>query len=348
MEISVLTSLLESLSPVDTFWIQKAKKGCVLVATSPGSYAAVRAPQLEIEGLKEGALCLDFKSFSLGCKNREVALSFTGHDLKIKSGKYEAEIATTEAGQAPALVTPENCSTEILIDEEAKAFLQNAIRSTKINLTYTGITDTLVYVESKQSLLVCTYEPNQIAYSLSKNKFPACSFVLTSGIMSKILAMPGELNLSINEYNVTCTSKVGSVQIPIPIETVNAVKKEQVMALIKSAKASANSSAQITKVELSKFLDNSGSVLTGITGADAVVTGSEKSVLITVTTPRGSVKEKFKGSVTKPFTLSYAFLQAIATKSGDEVTITTSDRLAIVNTGSCVYLAVLSDHQAKI
>ena len=119
------------------------------------------------------------------------------------------------------------------------------------------------------------------------------------------------------------------------------------MALIKGAKQGASSATQLTKDELSKFLSNSGSVLTGLMGADVVVTGNSSSVLITVTTPKGSVKEKFKGSIEKPFTLSYAFLQAIAGKSGENVTINTSEQLAVVSTGSCTYLAVLSDHQAK-
>lgn len=375
IQTSVFTSLLETaLGGVDTFFLSKAAKGggTLLRAAGGGGSAAVRVPTLEVSGLPDdgSALGVDFKAFTVACKGRSITDVTSNPDtgeLILKGGSaYKANLTAVAASEnnVPQNVGAalEAATTSVVLTDDNKTALSNALRLTKIERTYSGITDTLVYVEATDKvLLVACFEPSQVAYIRLKNKdaFPECAFVLPSATVAKITALPGKVSVQINESSALFRSKTCDVLIPLPIDTINAISPEQVLGLIKatvSGKASSGNTLTIAAASLAGFLENASSVIA--TGADiALAPINAKSVGLTVTTPKGVVKEKFDGKLTAPFNLGYAFMKAIVSRAGRgassesdapptaTVSVSVTDLFAVVRDDktNSTYIAALSE-----
>lgn len=360
------TALLESvLGGIETLFITKTRKGSILSAASQGSAAQVRAPTLDIAGMADNdVIAVDFKGFTGACKGRSVSsLRFVPEtsELVIKSGaSYNASIATLASPNAPRVEESQNDNkVDIKLSDSAKQILANALRATKIEKTYSGITDTIVYIESNvKSILIASFEPSQVAYTVTGNKqegFPLSSLVLPTGIIAKCLLIPGEINIQVNSMTALFRSKVCDVLVPLPEDTINAITKDQVLGLIKSSAGSVKSASvgfSMGKSKILAFMDNAESIISS--GADiSVKPAGEGSVILSVTTAKGIVKEKFKGSVERPFSLGFSFMKAALTRAGSVregaddplVSLYLTDSFAIIKNESdkSTYLASLSE-----
>ena len=379
IQTSVFTSMLESaLGGVETFFLSAAAKGggTLMRASGNGSAAAVRMPTLTVSGLPDdgSAIGVDFKSFTVACKGRsvtEVTSNPTTGELIIQSGKgYRVNLTAVAASEnavpqnvGAALANP---TTAVTLSDDNKLTLSTALRLTKIEKTYSGITDTLVYVEAtEKAVLIACFEPYQVAYVKMKNKagFPTCAFVLPSAMVAKIVTLPGKVAIQVNGEAALFRSKSCDVLIPLPIDTINAISTEQVLGLIKATAKSSESSGNtlsISALALATFLENAGSVIA--TGADITLAPiGANGVGLSVVTPKGSVKEKFPGKLTAPFNLGYAFMKAIVARasrgvsananddpekaSTATVTVSITDRFAVVkdDKANSTYIAALSE-----
>ena len=351
VQVSVFTDLLEkALGGVETLFISKGKtSGSVLHASTNGSVAVVRVPLLEIEHLKEHSVEIDIKAFTGAVKGRDVSLSFTGHNIAIKSGKtYQASIAAAENSSVPGIMPQEENTTKIRLKDEHKQFVTKGLTLTKIEKTYSGITDTLVYIEAtEKSIIMSTFEARQIAYIVVKNAiaFPVCSIVLPTGIMQKIQVLQGEVTLEVSESTCLFKSKSADLQIPLPIDTVNAIKRELVMEIIKTSRAKAkeaDTNLSMKTSDVTSFLDNAQAITQ--VGSEVVIRkGKGNIVTLSVTTPKGKVEERFEGSVKRPFALDFTFIRAALVRSKAEVEIKLDDSFAIVATPEVTYIAALSE-----
>lgn len=354
VQVSVFTDLLEkALGGVESLFITRGKvQGSVLRATNAGSVAVVRVPTLEIAGLKDTSVELDIKAFTGAAKGRDVSLSFTGHNISIVSGKnYKASIAAAEAGSTPSVMPQEENTTKVRLTDDHKQFISKGLSLTKIEKTYSGITDTLVYIEAtEKSITMATFEARQVAYVVVKNAiaFPVCSIVLPTGVMQKINVLQGEVVVEVSESTVLFKSKITDLQIPLPIDTVNAIKRELVMEIIKSSKAkSADTEASLIMLttDLTSFLENAQALTQ--TGSEVLIqAGLKGSVMLSVKTPKGEVVERFKGSVERPFALDFSFMKAALTRSKENVEIKLDESFAIVSSKEATYIAALSEMAA--
>lgn len=363
---TVFTSLLESiLGGVESFTLAPGKTGVVMQAATATGSGEVRIPTLSVRNLPEDGVVLDFKAFVGACKGRKaVSLSAKGSssELEVSSGSYRAAIATTEvagsggkdssaSGGSGSGKTEYN--TSVSLDDSCKALLSSALRSTRIEKTYSGIVDTVVHVDATdKAVTIACFEPSQVAYKKVKNKdgnFPTCSFVLPSSIISKVLLLPGTVKLSVNDAMAVMRSKSCDVTFPLPIDTINAISTDQVKQLIKTAKTSASKEFTIGKASLQSFLLNAESVL--VSSADVSVSPADgKGVILSVTTAKGTVKEKFKGSIGKKFSLNFPFFRAAAGRAGgggedDILRIGVTDAFVMMDNSSdnSSYIAALSE-----
>lgn len=353
-QVSVFTDLLEKvLGGTELLFITKGKTGVNMQSTSNGSVAVVRVPTLEIAGLKDVPIELDLKSFTGAAKGRNVTIEFSSHNVVIKSGKsYVATIAAGESGNAPAIMPQEENTTKVRLTDEHKQFLNKALALTKIEKTYSGITDTLVYIEAtEKALTIACFEARQIAYVMVKNTiaFPVCSIVLPSGVIQKVNVLQGDVVIEVSESTSLFKSKLVDLQVPLPIDTVNAIKREAVMDIIKKTKAEIKvleTSLIVQVSDLTSFVENAQAITQ--TGTEVIIKpGVKNGVVLSVTTPKGKVEEKFPGTVVTPFALDFAFVKAALARSKESVEVRLSESFAIVAGSEVTYIAALSEMAAE-
>ena len=353
VQVSVFTDLLEkALGGVETLFITKGKTGSTLRATANGSVAVVRVPLLEIEGLKENSIELDLKAFTGAAKGRDVSLAFTGHNISLSGGKnYRATVAAAEAGSVPGIMPQEENATKVRLTDEQKQFISRGLTLTKLEKTYSGITDTLVYIEAtEKTITFASFEARQVAYIVAKNSlaFPTCSIVLPTGIMQKINVLQGEVVIEISESTSLFKSKLTDLQIPLPIDTVNAIKRELVMDIIKSSRKKAvetETNLSMKTSDVNSFLENAQAITQP--GSEVIIKEASKgSVVLSVTTPKGKITERFEGSVSRPFALDFTFVRAALLRSKDTVDIKLDESFAIVASKEVTYIAALSEMAA--
>lgn len=352
-QLATLISFMDSVSStnVATLVIRPATKGSALLSIGPDYTVQVNAPTLVLQNLT-APIAVDAKTIVGACKNREVTLTVNGTELSVKSGKaYSANVACSdEVPQVPeGLSKLEETTTQIELSADNLLAIKSALSSTKIEKTYTGIVDTLVAVRANaKQLTVMSYEPSQVSSATVKNTtgIPECFFVLPSAVLAKALNLKGPVRVSINENTAVFNSKACLVRVNLPIDTVNAIDKDQVFSLVASVKVidAEKPSLTTTKAALTGFLDNAESIIS--VGGDVVITPSSgTSINASVTTVKGTVKEKFAGNASKSFTLGYAFMRAIVSraKEGVDIELRTNDAFAVVKSGTSTYIAALSE-----
>ena len=357
VKVSAFTALLESvLGGVDTFTLGAASKGCTLSSENASGAARIRALALSIGNL-EDSVSVDFKAFTGACKGRTISLISSmaaSGEIEIKSGTYKASIASTPlegVKNAASLEAIAECTTDIVLSDDHKQILGEALRSTKIEKTYSGIVDTLVYVESTaKGILIASFEPSQVAFIRTRNTtaFPDCSMVLPSGVIAKVLLLPGSVRVMVNSSTAMFTSKVCDVLYPLPIDSVNAISSDQVLQLIKASKGGGHGNFSVSRNSLMNFLGNAESVIAS--SADVgVAAGTGSSVVVSVATAKGNIKEKFKGSVDRSFNISFPFLKAALARAGTKedslVSISIAESFVVLRneSDSSTYIAALSE-----
>ncbi len=322
-----------------------SKKGIKAFSVSDGAVAEIKIPNLEIEGL---SMAVEVATGTLleASKGRDLNVSFSGHDLNLAKGSYKASIAASEAAGEPEFPTLEELTTEITLGDDAKAFLTQCLQATKIEKTFSGMQDILVYVKSTSTkVTIASFEAYQVAFIQTKNKvsFPDCEFVLPLSTLAKLTAFPGEVKLEATESMARMQSKALKYVTPLSVETINAIPKDAIVGLIKSTASSNGGKVmlELEKEKLDTFLNNSKSVVT--TGSEVTLTGDAKQVLLTVSSGKGSVKEKFKGSCNGTINLDFRFLQALSAKSKDHIIIGRQDNFVLAVNNGVTYVAALSE-----
>lgn len=353
-QLAALISLMDSVSTsaVSTLVIKPLNKGSALVAVSPDCTVQITAAGLTLEGLND-PIAVDSKTLLGACKNRDVSLSVTGTEISVKSGKsYSATVACSD--DIPTI--PEGLSKldddsqeKVELTQDNMIAIKALLAQVKIERTYTGIVDTLISVKATaKALTLMNYEPAQVSSATVKNAsgIPDCFFVLPAAVLTKALNIVGPMRISISESCAVFHSKQCIVRVNLPIDTINAIDKNAVLELVQSVKATDadKPSLTTTKNALRGFLDNAESVI-AVSGDVSVTPATGSFVSAAVTTAKGSVKEKFAGSASKNFSLSYAFMRAIVNKSAEDssIEIKTTDSFAVVKRGQSTYIASLSE-----
>lgn len=353
-QLAALISLMDSVSTsaVSTLVIKPLNKGSALVAVSADCTVQITAPGLTLGGLKD-PIAVDSKTLLGACKNRDVDLSISGTEISVKSGKsYYATVACSDdipTIQEGLSKLDDDAQEKVELTQDNLLAIKSLMAQVKIERTYTGIVDTLISVRATdKSLTLMNYEPAQVSSSVVKNAsgVPDCFFVLPANVLTKALNIIGPMRITISESCVVFHSKQCIVRVNLPIDTINAIDKNAVLSLVQSVKATDKDKPSLTttKSALKGFLDNAESVIT-VSGDVVVAPATGSFVSASVTTAKGSVKEKFAGSASKGFSLSYAFMRAIVNKSPEDtaIDIKTTDSFAVVKRGQSTYVASLSE-----
>ena len=157
--------------------------------------------------------------------------------------------------------------------------------------------------------------------------------------------MQGDVIVEVSGSTTLFKSKTADVQIPLPIDTVNAIKREAVMGIIKASKtkmAQIEPALTCSASDVTSFVDNAQAITQ--VGAEVIIKSSGASyVMLSVTTPKGKVEEKFKGKAERPFALDFAFLKAALARSKDTVEVKLDEAFAIVSSKEVTYIAALSE-----
>ena len=353
-QLAALLSLMDSVSTsaVATLVIKPLNKGAALVAVRPDCTVQITAPGLLMEGLTN-PIAVDAKTLLGACKNRDVSMSVSGTEISVRSGKsYNATVACSD--DVPTIPDglsklDDDTQETIELTQDNLLAIKGLLAKVKIERTFTGIVDTLVSVRATAKVLtLMNYEPSQVSSAYAKNasNVPDCFFVLPAGVLAKALNIVGPMRVTIGDSCVVFHSKQCIVRVNLPIDTINAIDKNAVLNLVTSIKSidTAKPNLTTTKNALRGFLDNAESLI-AVSGDVVVAPATGNFVAASVTTTKGSVKEKFEGSVSKGFSLSYAFMRAIVNKTKDDapIELKITDAFAVVKTGSTTYIASLSE-----
>ena len=350
-KLAVLVSFMDSVmaGPVATLIIKPGAKGTVLMAVSPDCTVTLNAPTLVFENLSE-PIAVDAKTLVGACKNRDVTLAITGSEILVKSGKvYSVNVAcSNDVPQVEDILAKlADATTQVELSADNMLLLRECLSRVKIEKTFTGIVDTLVAVKATAKLItVMNYEPAQVASTTMKNEgnFPECSFVLPTSVVARAMNILGNIKMTINETAAVFRGKNSAIRVNLPIDTINAINKDDVHSLVASVKEEKATKPGMltTKVALAAFLSNAESLIN--VGGDVVISpASGSTITASVTTTKGTIKEKFAGSASKSFSLGFTFMRALVAHSKNEdIDIRATEAFAVVKSGSSTYIAALS------
>lgn len=340
--------LEQALGGSEFLFIRKTDKGVTVSVESPTGVAVCPNVPLQIEGLGKEKINVDLKAFTTALKGRESAkLSFTGNDLVVQSGKYTAKVTAQAEDKFPDITSTEEASVvDVVFEGDAKNLLMRALNATKIEKTFAGLQDTLVYVKASASkIMVATFEGFQVSYITAKNKcgFPECDFVLPSAVMARIAMIPDtKVQLKATESFALIKSRTIACQVPLSIETVNAIPKEGVIGIIKESDRDSKSSFQLDKAKLLAFLESAKGV--SILGSEVTVTTGKGVITLELTSAKGSVKEKMKTEQgpKEPIRIDARFLQAMAGKCADVIEVLVIKSFAVARSEGVCYISAIS------
>lgn len=345
MQIKLLEQVLGGS---EFLYLQKSDKGVKLAVESPTGVAICPNVPMEIEGLGKEKVNIDLKAFTTALKGREnVKLSFTGNDMVVKSGKFVAKVTAQAEDKFPEIApTEETVVADITIEGDAKLLLMRALQATKIEKTFAGLQDTLVYVKASSSkVLIATFEGFQVSYITCKNKvnFPECDFVLPSAVLAKVeQVQDAKISIKATESFALIKSRSIVCQLPLSIETVNAIPKDSVLGIIKDSEKTSSSSFQLDKAKLLAFLESAKGV--AILGSEVTISGVKGGINLELTSAKGSVKEKMQADkVPKtPIRIDARFLQAMANKCAETIEVLVVKTFAVARSEGVCYISAIS------
>lgn len=347
MPTALLKFLELAVGGAELLTVVPGKKGVSLISANNGSTASVQTA-ITIAGA-DAPFSIDTKSFTDAIKGREATYTFNGHDLVLKAGKFEATIATSGSPSIPEFSQSEDKGIDLHLSEDHRVFLAQALSATKIEKTFSALADLLVYVRATdKEVLISTFENHQVAYIRAKNKvgFPACDMVMPLSAAAKVSSMPGAFRLKLSDSSLDLTGKTARVQIPLSVETINAIPREAVLDLIKQTFKEQEATTVIPKAQLVTFIENSRSV--SVVGSEVSIAPAGKAgVLLTVTSPKGTVKEKFPGVCENRISMDLRFLSAMLAKSGETLSISNMGAFVLLKSAGVSYIAAYNASTAS-
>jgi hypothetical protein len=239
----------------------------------------------------------------------EVELTFDKSMLIVKSGRYQAKLATVDAIQsenAEAKKESEGKEQEQkwkLTAEQAtwlkQAVTQVALKPSSVTTTFMPIS---VSLTDKASFVSC-YDMNHMAFTKSKEVTGDLSLTLPVETFNAILEVFNKtaFNLTVSSSALRIRNKVVDAVLSLPdTDSEEVISVKDVMAKSKEALTTDGLFVDVARSEIQQFLDNARAVIAK-ERSELQLIGEAGKLTLSVVTTNGQVKSTVKAAIKKGF-----------------------------------------------
>lgn len=365
MEMAVKT-LSTACGSVPSFFLSPGKGFVQFSASMDGNVAVFRVPGT-IAGL-DGLVEIPKDLFAQALKGRDAgALSLKNSVLKVKAGTYTSETnVSASESTAPDVVAPDDATVtcSFTMTPGLAAALATMLPAVRIERAFSSAPDIMVVLKSAAGKVLCAaYDGSQLCFVTGRTEEENTPEFMVSLPYTRLTQMVSGLPLSGCKISVTVDAlfimnKVFRICLPLPAvdQSDQAIDPASVVDRVKSVRKASGDVLSVSRADLQNLLDNAKALVA--VGSDVRFTPSSKGATVSVSSPRGKVKQVIQSTgLVKEFGLGFAFMQTLIGKQpkkakGDEsptadISFDVVDDTFVVCRGSATYLALLSADQAK-
>lgn len=365
MEMAIKT-ISTACGSVPSFFLSPGKGFVQLSASMDGNIAMFRVPGV-IAGL-DGLVEIPKDLFAQALKGREAGLlSLKNSVLKVKVGSYTSDtnVAASES-TAPEVTAPEESAItcSFVMTPGLAGALASLLPQVRIEKAFSSAPDIMVVVKSAGGKVLCaSYDGSQLCYVTGKTDEENTPEFTIALPYTSFLHMVSGLPLSGSKIAITADAlfiltKAFRVCLPLPApdQSERAIDPNSVLDKVKTVRKLSGDLFTVPRAELQNLLDNAKALVA--VGSDVRFTPSAKGAVVSVSSPRGKVKQTISATgLTQEFGLGFAFMQTLIGKQpkrakGDEsapegVSFEVVDNTFVVCRSTATYLALLSAMPAK-
>ncbi len=313
------------------------------------AYNELNACIIQLPGKVEGEanFAIPIDALQSAIKGREeLEVSYKNSVLKLKSGRYFAELSTTDALIVDDQLKSNGEQKVVKIDPEQGQWLRNAVSSValKPTLLLSSFMPVGVSLNDKRAFVSC-YDQNHMAFTSSKEIKGNHDFVVPIDMFQGILeAFSGQpFTLTVTDAMLLVKSKLAEVRLALPHQDENSPSFTDVIGKAREVQKAQGQSLVLNKEEVLAFLDNSRAV--AVKERSEVKVHVDGKAHLSVTTVNGNVKAQIKAECKKKmsFAIDYEYFDELARKCGDEMHLSVIDNAFMVaKTSRAVVIATFN------
>jgi DNA polymerase III sliding clamp (beta) subunit (PCNA family) len=257
----------------------------------------------EVEG--SAAFGVSVQALSDATKGRsEVELSYDKSMLVVKSGRYQAKLATVDAIQSEEAAKEAGDEQKWKLTAEQASWLKQAV--TQVALKPSSVTTTFmpisVSLTDKVAFVSC-YDMNHMAFIKSKDVTGDLSLTLPVETINAVLDVFNKtsFSLTVGQATMRIKNKLVDAVVSLPdTDSEEVISVKDVMAKSKEAMTTDGLFIDVARADVQQFLDNARAVIAKERSELSIV-GEQGKITLSVNTTNGQVKSTVKADVKKPF-----------------------------------------------
>ena len=329
-----------------TVVLSPTKTKTLISAQLPGSTIETTLPE-KLSGLDSPWSFEYAKMISAVMGRKAENLSIQDGALVIKDARYEAKIIGADTSNVPRVETIETPTCELKVNGEVQSILKDALTAVYLQKTLSAMPDITVHVQfKKKTVQVLTWDKSQmVVYSVPNTTgqvfeftmpLPKASAIFKDGFGEAIIKFSeGVVYVQDGNYKISSSLPPPEEASGVPLDKV--IARASVLRDAKLPKlVSFQRSDVVAFLENAKALSRTSALLKfQVNGSKTKVTISADGSSVSATMSSSS-KEQFE------FHLDIAYVQALISKSKDDLTIAMDTDSFVFKTDELVYAAVLS------
>lgn len=261
----------------------------------------------KVEG-KPTVFAIGVESLMAATRNRkEIELSYDKMMLKIKSGNYRVDLATSDALQLD--YESEKKTKTIKLDAEQASWLKQAVANVALKPTaiLSAFMPVSIKMTSKGTFIAC-YDTQHMAFLSTKEIKGDMDVTLPLDTLTSILDTfnNAAFQMEMSQANLYVTNVLVSAVLAMPEPEENAITGDDVRGKAKEASDMNGKEIELVKRDVVEFLDNAKAVTTKERGEIKLL--AEKGKLkLSVVTVNGSAKTSLKAATNKAMKINIDF-----------------------------------------
>ena len=347
-----------------TFYIVPNKGFIQLSATLNGSTACFRIPGA-VDGLTTAIEVPKDLVLQAAKGRKEGSIAFKNSVLLIKSGSYTADInvVDVETDAVPDVPTPaaSDDTTSFTLTPTLAASLATVLPNLRIDKMFQTAPDIMVALRVKgQSVWAATYDDNQLCFQKHKAEEAVGDFNISVPylrLQSFIKDLPTSgAKVHVNQDTITAITKAFRVSIALPaLDPDSLISPDSVYEKAQSVAKASGASISVARDDLQALVENARALVA--TGSDVRFEPAKKGTLVTISSPRGKVKQTVKtDGQTEPFGVGYLFMQTLMQKQPGKkveqdvpatIDFEVCSNTFVICRSNVTYLALLSANESE-
>lgn len=347
-----------------TFYLMPNKGFIQLSATLNGSTACFRIPGT-VDGLTTPVEVPKDLVLQAAKGRKEGSISFKNSVLHLKSGSYTADInvVDVEADAVPDVPTPSasDDTTSFTLTPTLATTLAMVLPNLRIDKMFQTAPDIMVALRIKgQTVWAATYDDNQLCFQKIKAEEAVGDFNISVPylrLQSFIKDLPTSgAKVHINQDTLTAITKAFRVSIALPaLDPDSLISPDSVYEKAQSVAKASGASISVAREDLQALVENARALVA--TGSDVRFEPAKKGTVVTISSPRGKVKQTVKtDGQTEAFGVGYLFMQTLMQKQPGKkveqdvpptIDFEVCDGAFVICRSNVTYLALLSANEGE-